>query len=254
VFEQMLSSFGGAGGGLPCDPEESGIDIGRLDEPTIAIGTDQRPNFAVLEVAEPIQLCLWRFAPGRPIDVTVRYPGGRIAESAGDVECVADDCWSHVNWVAVPGDPLGDHRVTAVQGQLRAEGTVKVVAATKRHLLVVGNGASEGAYQTFKRGQTIRVAAAGYGPGRGVELFVYYTRERMLQRSGRPLRFWTWIQLHADRQGGVTYSLRTAVGDPPGCYALDTRPKPQTVLRIEEPDPQGTYLNVMATEPLFCLA
>jgi hypothetical protein len=250
VLAQMLSTIGGADGSA-CDGPD--LDVTRLREPTIAIGTDQRPNFAVVEIAEPIQLCLLRFEPGRPIDVTVRFPTGRVV-AVGDPPCGFDECPSHVNWAAVPGDPAGDYQVSAVQGQLRAGAIVRVVPATMRHLLVVGNGVDEQQYQSFRRGQTIPLAIAGYRPDRGVELFVYYTPERQLQRSSdRVLRFRTWIQLHTDPQGGRVYQLRTAAGDPAGCYAFDTRPEPQTVGRAVETVQGQTLLNVKATEPLFCL-
>lgn len=252
VFAQMLTTQGGADGSACNGPA---LDVTSLKEPTIAIGTDQRPNFATVEVANPIQLCLWRFEPGSPIQVTVRYPNGRVTQSVGYSPCARDECYSHVNWAAIPGDPLGDYKVTAVQGQLRAQGTVRVVAATRRNLLVVGNGVDEYQYQTFKRGQTIRVAVAGYPPRSSVQLFVYYTHERALQRRTTVLRFRTWIQLRIDSRGGAVYQLRTAAGDPPGCYALDTRPKPQALLRFEETDllTHVVQLNVKATEPLFCL-
>jgi hypothetical protein len=240
----MLSSEGGAGGGSVCDDGEdgSGLDMSRLPEPTIAIGTPQRPNFEVVEVAQPIQLCLWRFRSDAPVQVTVSYPDGRVAVSSGT---------AYVNWAAVPGDPLGDYQVTAVQGQLRALGTVRVVDATERRLLVVGNGVDEQAYQRFERGQTIQVAIGGYRPWSGVQLLVYHTPEGRLQRGGPPLlEFRTWVQLRTDGQGGSTYSLRTAAGDPSGCYGLDTLPEPQTTLRGEE---SHLYVNTKATEPLFCL-
>jgi hypothetical protein len=200
----------------------------------------------VVEVAQPIQLCLWRFRSDAPVQVTVSYPDGRVAVSSGT---------SYVNWAAVPGDPLGDYQVTAVQGQLRALGTVRVVAATQRRLLVVGNGVDEQAYQRFDRGQTIQVAIAGYQARSGVQLIVYHTPERRLQWSPLPpLEFRTWAQLRTDAQGGSTYSLRTAAGDPKGCYGLDTRPEPETTLRAEESLLLGhPYVNTKATEPLFCL-
>ena len=249
VLAQMLSTTGGADGSACPSPQ---LDVTRLREPTIAIGTDRRPNFAVVEIAQPIQLCLERFEPDQPIEVTVRSPGGRVT-AVGDPPCGFNVCPSHVNWAAVPGDPAGDYQVTAVQGPLRAVATVRVVPATTRHLLVVGNGVDEQQYQSFRRGQTIPVTIAGYGPNRDVQLFIYYTRERLLQRSIGELRFRTWIQLHTDHRGETTYRLQTAPGDPPGCYALDTRPEPQNFLRAVETVQGHTYVNLKATEPLFCL-
>jgi hypothetical protein len=145
----MLSSEGGAGGSSVCDDGEdgSGLDMSRLPEPTIAIGTPQRPNFEVVQVAQPIQLCLWRFRSDAPVQVPVSYPDGRVAASSGT---------AYVNWAAVPGDP----------------GTVRVVDATERRLLVVGNGVDEQAYQRFERGRTIQVAIGGYRPWSGVQLLV----------------------------------------------------------------------------------
>jgi hypothetical protein len=259
VLDQMLSTFGGAGGDSLCDTASRILHPGRIDKPTVAIGTDQRPNFAVLEVAHPIQLCLWRFEAGHPIHVSIRDPNGRVTTSLGYPPSrppCSDNCYSHVNWAAVPGDPLGDYDVTAVQGLLRAVGMVRVVPATMRRLLVVGNGIDEQEYQTFQRGEAVRIAIAGYGPRRGVQLFVYYTPERALQLNVPTLRFLTWIQLRAGSHGGVTYDLRTVADDRPGCYALDARPRPQELGPVEEGDPftHAVMLVDKDTAPLFCLA
>jgi hypothetical protein len=51
VLDQMLSTFGGAGGDSLCDTASRILHPGRIDKPTVAIGTDQRPNFAVLDLA-----------------------------------------------------------------------------------------------------------------------------------------------------------------------------------------------------------
>jgi hypothetical protein len=141
----MLSPFGGAGGGSICD-DQTTLEPGRVRAPTVAIGTNKRPNFTVLEIAAPIQLCLWRFAEGRPIQVEVRYPDGRVAKLTGfppGSRPCGVLCYSHVNWAAVAGDPLGDYKVTAVQRQLRAVATIRVVRSTERRILVVGNGVDE---------------------------------------------------------------------------------------------------------------
>jgi hypothetical protein len=130
----MLSPFGGAGGGSICD-DQTTLEPGRVRAPTVAIGTNKRPNFTVLEIAAPIQLCLWRFAEGRPIQVEVRYPDGRVAKLTGSPPGSRPCgvlCYSHVNWAAVAGDPLGDYKVTAVQRQLRAVATIRVVRSTER--------------------------------------------------------------------------------------------------------------------------
>jgi hypothetical protein len=253
VAAQMESSIGGAGGEFFCDPQ-FGIDLrGRPREPTIAIGTVERPNFTVREVGGAIQLCLWRFEAGHPIQVNIRYPNGRVVKLVGyppESPCHSDICYSHVNWAAVSGDPLGDYEITAMQGQLRASGTVRIVSATERRILVVGNGVDEGQYQTFNRGKTIRVAAAGYQPQASVQLLIHHTPEQELQRSGGPLQFRTWAHLRTDPQGGAVYNLHTTAGDPQGCYALDTRPAPQTPGRTEDGD---DFVNLKDTEPLFCL-
>jgi hypothetical protein len=130
-----------------------------------------------------------------------------------------------------------------------------VVAATGRRLLMVGNGIDEYQYQTVRRGQALQVALAGYGSRRAVRLLVYYTPERTLQGGETALRFRTWVDLRTGARGGAAYLLRTTARDPRGCYALDTRPVPQLPLRFVETDPQTNvaFLNVKASEPLFCL-
>lgn len=229
------------------------MDSGRAETPTVLMGTSQGSDSTVVEVAEPVQLCLWHFAAGEPIHVSVRSPDGRVTTSVGhppgDLPCLSDNCYSHVNWAAVPGDPLGDYEITAVQGPLRATATVRVVPATMRRLLVVGNGIDQGQYTTFRRGATIQVAAAGYSSTSEVQLSIYYTHEQALQLNVPELRFLTWVQLRMDSSGGAVYGLRTAAGDRPGCYALDTSPRTQALGLVLEVD----RLTDRDSAPLFCL-
>ena len=248
----MESSIGGAGGGSICTNEAT-LDPSHVRKPTIVMGAPQRPGFAVLEVAQAIQLCLWRFEQGDPVEVDIRYPNGRIAELVGyppGSRPCDPICASHVDWAAVSGDPLGDYKVTAVQGHLQALGTIRVVRSTERRILVLGNGTDEQEYQRYKRGQTIQVTAAGYQPQAGVQLLMYYTPKQRLQ-NGVMLQFRTWVQLRTDPQGGAVYHLHTAADDPQGCYALDTRPAPETPGRYSAPD--GDYVASKDTAPLFCL-
>jgi hypothetical protein len=133
---------------------------------------------------------------------------------------------------------------------LRALATIRVVRATQRRILVVGNGVDEQEYQRFKRGQTIQVTAAGYQPQASMQLLIYYTPRQKLQDSGI-LQFRTWVPLRTNSQGGTVYNLHTAAEDRPGCYALDTRPVPQSSGRMQ--DPRIDFVNLFDTAPLFCL-
>jgi hypothetical protein len=256
VLQHMLSTFDSSGAAV-CDRSYAGVDSGRGETPTVLMGTSQgrdpTRDSTVVEVAEPVQLCLWHFAAGEPIHVSVRSPDGRVTTSVGhppgDLPCLSDNCYSHVNWAAVPGDPLGDYEITADQGPLRATATVRVVPATMRRLLVVGNGIDQGQYTTFRRGATIQVAAAGYRSWSDVMLSIYYTHERALQLNVPELRFLTWVQLRTDALGGAVYGLRTNAHDRPGCYALDTSPRTQALGPVLEAD----RLTDRDTAPLFCL-
>jgi hypothetical protein len=252
VLQHMLSTFDSSGAAV-CHRSYARADSGRAETPTVVMGTSQGRDSTVVEVAEPVQLCLWHFAAGEPIHVSVRSPDGRVTTSVGhppgDLPCLSDNCYSHVNWTAVPGDPLGDYEIAAVQGPLRATATVRVVPATMRRLLVVGNGIDQGQYTTFRRGATIAVAAAGYRSSSDVRLAIYYTHERALQLNVPELRFLTWVQLRTDELGGAVYRLRTNTHDRPGCYALDTSPRTQALGPVLEVD----RLTDRHTAPLFCL-
>ena len=252
VLQRMLSTFDSSGAAV-CDRSYARADYGRAEAPIVMVGTSQGGDPTVVQVAEPVQLCLWHFAPGEPIHVSVRSPEGRLTTSVGhppgDLPCLSDNCYSHVNWAAVPGDPLGDYEITAVQGPLRATASVRVVPATMRRLLVVGNGIDQGQYTTFRRGATIQVAAAGYRSTSDVRLSIYYTHERALQLNVPELRFLTWVQLRTDALGGAVYQLRTNAYDRPGCYALDTSPRTQALGPFLEVD----RLTDRDSAPLFCL-
>jgi hypothetical protein len=52
-----------------------------------------------------------------------------------------------------------------------------------------------------------------------------------------------------DSSGGAVYGLRTAAGDRPGCYALDTSPRTQALGLVLEVD----RLTDRDSAPLFCL-
>jgi hypothetical protein len=73
VAAQMNVDFGGADS-IPC----WGIYDHQPEKPTIAVNARTDPSVTVASITSPVQICLFRFSPGRPIQVTIRSPAGRV--------------------------------------------------------------------------------------------------------------------------------------------------------------------------------
>jgi hypothetical protein len=91
VLQRMLSTFDSSGTAV-CDRSYARADSGRAEAPIVVIGTSQGGDSTVVEVAEPVQLCLWHFAPGEPIHVSVRSPDGRSPRPSGTRPATCPAC------------------------------------------------------------------------------------------------------------------------------------------------------------------
>jgi hypothetical protein len=211
----MDADFGGADTD-PCE-EYEGVTSG----PTVGVGDRNAPSSGTLEIGVPRIVCLLEFEPGAPVKVTFVAPDGR-RQSLAAPPCENRLCTSAVSWAAPLGAAPGPYAVTARQGRLVAEATLTVVPAAERRLMVEGSVWSEGVRVTVRVGATLRIALAGFDPGRLVQLLVFHTPSR--EQYPKDVPFLTRIPVRVDADGTAIYPLRTTTGDPLGCYVLNTWP------------------------------
>lgn len=193
-----------------------------VQEPTVWVGGGAQPTVTSLGLASPLRMCLLRFASTTPITVTIRAPTGRVERTSAPAPCPGEDCASQVDWAALPGVPLGDYDVTAVQGDLEARATVRVEPAGEPGLLVIGGVTDEERRVTVRRGATVGIAIAGFRPRQSVGLLFYHTPSQ----APRPkdLHFRARTMVRTDAGGAAVFRLRTSRGDPRGCYVANTLP------------------------------
>jgi hypothetical protein len=188
------------------------------------------PTVTRAAIADPLRICLLRFRTGTPIQVTIRSPKGRLDRSIAPPPCSGRQCASEVHWAALPGDPLGDYQVTAVQGDLTAHGRIIVEKSDEPRLMVVGGVIDEDQRVTVRPGRTVGIAIAGFRPHRSIGLLFFYTPN--LDPYPTRLRFRAWTPVETDASGAAVFHLRTAPSDPRGCYVVNTWPP----LRAGDPD------------------
>jgi hypothetical protein len=221
VAAQMNADFGGAGG----ESCSSYYEPYHVRKPTIGIGGGDDPSVATTWTATPVRICLLRFNPGPPIQVTIRSPTGRLERlTAPAPPCEAADCTTQTAWGPLPGESLGRYEVTAVQVDRSAKATIIVEAAHEPSLMVIGSAGDveEEVRVTVRPGTPIGIAIAGFHPRRSVGLLFYYTPSFDPYPQG--LRFRASTTVTTDASGGAVFWLRTSPTDPLGCYLVNTWP------------------------------
>ena len=231
----------GGADGFACWEELDGVRT-----PTVWFGGEGDPTVTRVAMASPLRICLLRFRAGTPIQVTIRSPSGRLDRSTAPPPCSGQQCASEVHWAALPGDPLGDYQVTAVQGDVTAHGRIIVEKSDEPRLMVVGGVIYEDQRVTVRPGRTVGIAIAGFQPHRSIGLLFYHTPN--LDPYPQDLRFRAWTPVKTDASGAAVFQLRTAPSDPPGCYVVNTRPP----LRAGETDPRYLWASQSGWHQ-FCL-
>jgi hypothetical protein len=241
VAAQMNVDFGGADS-IPC----WGIYEHQPEKPTIAVNGRTDPSVTAASIASPIQICLFRFDAGRPVQVTIRSPAGREERLTAPPPCAAVDCTTETAWGPLPGDPLGDYDVTAVQPDRSAKAKIIVEAAHGRSLMVIGSTTNEVTRLTVRPGTPIGIAIAGFLPRQSIGLLFYYTPSFEVFPKG--LRFQASTTATTDASGGAVVWLATSPTDPLGCYLVNTLPP----LRTGTTDPRALWASQSSWEQ-FCL-
>jgi hypothetical protein len=217
--------FAGGAGGLGSCGEFDAEDFRR---PTVRVpgsyssGPSARPDVGEFLVGIVDELCLFRFAPEAPIDVSVTSPIGTVKRLEGCTSC------PHLLWFGLPGDPLGTYKVTAVQGPLEATGRFDLHAAQDPTLLVAESWSNHGG--GVPRGSTIRIGVAGFRPNEIVKLLFYYAPKEDSNQGG----YRTSVSLRMDAMGQRLYRLQTRLDDPKGFYAVRTLPAVDVMWRESE--------------------
>ena len=248
VASLMDVDTGGAGS-LTC-----GEALEEVRQPTVAFNLFRPFSVATAEGMTRFDTCLVGFAHDAPIDVTIDVPGGKTKHRRAS-PC-DQDCPPSVIWAVMPGDPLGDYAVSAVQGRLRATGVVHVrstnppnARASQRSLSVVTDSGipDVNGRATVRLGTTIVVVIEGFEPRQLVDLLFYYTREGPQRLYPRRLRFRTFVPVRTDLPGNAIYRLQTSPRDPPGCYIVHTWPPLPNHFN-------GYHWNTIYGSEQFCLA
>jgi hypothetical protein len=225
VASLMDVDTGGAGG-LTC-----GEISEEIHEPTVVLSVVRPFSVTTVEWISRLDTCLVGFAHDAPIDVTIDVPGGKTKHRRAS-PC-DQDCPPSVVWAVMPGDPLGDYAITAVQGNLRATGVVHMRSTSPPHaraperslMVVTDSGVPDvNGRVTVRPGTTIVIVIVGFQPRQLVDLVFYYTREGPQQLYPRGLRFKTYVLVKTDLLGNAIYRLQTSPRDPPGCYIVHTWP------------------------------
>jgi hypothetical protein len=226
-------------------------------KPTIGIGSGDDPSVTTLRIATPLPICLVRFNPGAPIQVTIRSPAGRLKQmTAPAPSCGAAGCTSQTAWAALPGDPLGRYDMTAVQGNLSAKARITVKAADGPRLMVIGSMGDDLTTRiTVRPGTTIGIALAGLRPRRSIGLLFYYTPSFKFggEISAKGLQFQASTTVSIDASGGAIFRLRTSPTDRRGCYAVNTWPPLRALQdRLSPPYPLYVWTTSQSSHQ-FCL-
>ena len=204
---EQVSYFEIGDGGCPTE----------VDAPSVQFPADDRE----VEINEPYYICVLGFAPGRPIEVTVRRPDGREIDARLTSE--GQFAPGTLPWESLPRDPVGRYSVTARQGATSANSSFDVQRASAPRLREIENFVAPG--------KPVRLGFAGFQPREEVRFHLY--RERR-PGSGR-FSYLTSMTARMDENGEAIHEIATDPASPPVYYLARVTDKAQASFHVEEP-------------------
>ncbi|MGH9276487.1 MAG: hypothetical protein ACRD12_00025 [Acidimicrobiales bacterium] len=139
------------------------------------------------------------------VAVTFLLPGG-----GAQTETVRGP-WVYRDFV--PGDPLGEYRITARAGSNTATGTFRLVRPTQGELFIFDPNVGP-------PGTTFRAAFSGFRSSEKVRLHVCRRTPYSGSRPSFTCDYLTTLPIDADRNGEAVFSIQTQTTDPVGEYCL----------------------------------
>jgi hypothetical protein len=172
-------------------------------KPAVVVST---PNAGM---ATAFAMCFPGFTPKQPVDVDVRAPDGEVRRVTASEYTFPEEV-AYATWTTVPGDELGEYKVTATQGRRRARGGFSVEPATSPSSVAVEP-------TTGPAGTTFRFGFAGFDADRVIETYLY----RNMGRGDHG--YLTAIPVTTDEDGQAVLGIPTTPDDPKGSYCLIRR-------------------------------
>lgn len=198
----------------------AGVCLSNPDEPE-SIDIDRVGTSAAQEIGTAFFICFKGFAADQPVDAQVTRPDGtteqkQIAPNPG----LAPTTGYYWIWYSRAGDAMGEYQVSATQGDLQAQGTFTVQAATAPRVMLVS--------ESVQRGDTLAFTLAGFSAGQPVPLYLYYRSETECSGRAPCWKYATALPpVTADARGEGTATLATQPDDPAGLYRVVSNPPDQ---------------------------
>jgi hypothetical protein len=158
------------------------------------------------EVGERFAICPAGFEAGVPLRVAVTDPTGRVQVKLLEAQPGSGQfLW---DWAPRPGDPLGEYRVKASQGELRAERTFRLHPASEPNIAVLQT------YPAPQPGDEIDVMLVGFEPRERVRLNVYGSTD------ADEFGYRGSVSVRVGPDGNAIQALSTGSDDSPGCAVV----------------------------------
>jgi hypothetical protein len=208
-------TFGAAGDSLCYPKTRVQIIFDRRPFPPPAEGVEGGfvpPNrYAEPEVGEGFWICPAGFDLTKSLRVAVTDPTGKTQVKVLPPKNPNRSNQSLWQWDPRPGDPLGEYRVTATQGELHAERTFRLHPASKPNISLVATDIPP------QPGDDLRVMLVGFNPRERVRLNVYGLDA---EQGGGKYNYMTSVYIRVGPTGDAIFPLATGRDDPRSCGVL----------------------------------
>jgi hypothetical protein len=171
---------------------------------TLTAGADEQ--FRQVEVLERFPVCLEGFAPNENVRIRVFLPNGDVLD---EQNVQSPEVGEPVYVLRIlPGQPLGEYKIRARQGDLVANGSFTLAAASQETVYVTP--------EAGEQGSAFQVALAGFDSP--PDLYLYRLTD---SQDGFPYKFISYLATpRLDGRGEAVFSFRVAPDDPPGEYVV----------------------------------
>lgn len=170
-----------------------------------------------LEIGQRFGFCFSGVAEDQPLDIEVMRPDG--TRRAIQIPARTFSETAILEWLPLPGDPLGEYTVSALHANQQTTKTFTLLPATQPRIAVSDRDGSPDDI-TIQPGQALRIVLAGFPPQQTVALHLYH-REQGVQCSVDPCdQYVSTIRVPVDQGGQAISVLPTLRDDPEGIYHI----------------------------------
>jgi hypothetical protein len=210
VAEQVTFFFGGD----PPDPLCASVSRATT-RPSVVTNLKARSA----EVLSEFDVCLVNFISSEPATIEIERPGGTVERRTIRLSRDEEATQLGFRFEALPDDPLGNYRIEATQGSIKAATTFRLAAGSEPDLGFYSKRNRDADAWELRKGEAVLLGLTGFPLDQPTSLHFYRVTDGSDPYNTKAV-YVTTLRLQTNSDGQALSALSTARDDPEGCFAV----------------------------------